>query len=488
MKKIPGKIVFPVIIILMVIITSSLMHAPHMGKDLMGLHVWRQTQTQSTVINFYEEDFNILNPRRNDRGNGDGIFRMEFPLMQWLVAGTYKIFGNHLVISRIWMLLTGFMTVIGMYFLIRAVTGSEIPAVAGAWAINFSPSFYYYTINPMPDNLALCFGAWGLALFVMRVRSGNKAHFILSGIFMGLSALVKLPFILYFTVPAIYFLVKKNEFSFIKKSAAALVFTLPALIWYLIAVPHWKDNGIVGGILQNQAPFKVLAANFTHHLFINLPELLLNYGAVLPFLAAFYFMIKRKSWRNSLFMPFAFLAALLCLYILFELNMVGKSHDYYLFPFLPLLFILVGYGFYRLISLKSYIFKIIAVVALLVLPLTAYLRIDGRWNPAKPGFNKDLLIYRDELRGAVPDDALCVAGSDLSHFIFFYYIDKKGWGFDYDHLEENDFREMIKEGAKYLYSDSRKAESSPGIAALLDGLVMEKGSIRVYKLKGSLSP
>ena len=68
------KLIYPVLIVLALL--SLVMHSGHFKKDLMGAHVWRQTQTQSNIINFYEEDFNILNPRRNSRGNTDGIFRM----------------------------------------------------------------------------------------------------------------------------------------------------------------------------------------------------------------------------------------------------------------------------------------------------------------------------------------------------------------------------------------------------------------------------
>lgn len=71
------------------VIVSFLMHYKHFSKDLMSIHVWTQTQTQSTINSFYEEDFNILNPRRNDRGDTAGFLRMEFPLMQWTVAASY---------------------------------------------------------------------------------------------------------------------------------------------------------------------------------------------------------------------------------------------------------------------------------------------------------------------------------------------------------------------------------------------------------------
>jgi hypothetical protein len=157
------------IILISIVLISTAMHFKHFSKDLMSIHVWRQTQTQSTINNFYEEDMNIFNPRRNDRGDSDGIFRMEFPIMQWIVASQYKVFGNHLIITRLFMFLIGFLTILGIYKLLDALFHNTILSVIGAWAFNFSPSFYYYTINPLPDNFALCCSVWGLALFFCMV-------------------------------------------------------------------------------------------------------------------------------------------------------------------------------------------------------------------------------------------------------------------------------------------------------------------------------
>jgi hypothetical protein len=188
-----------------IVVISSLMHLKHFSKDLMSIHVWRQTQTQSTIINFYEEDMNILNPRRNDRGDSDGIFRMEFPLMQWLVACQYKIFGNHLIISRIFMFLIGLLSILGIYKLLDALFQKPILSVIGAWAFNFSPSFYYYTINPLPDNLALCCSIWGLTLFFIWNNKKNTKYLIFSSLLLSIGALCKLPFIIYYIVPFAYF-------------------------------------------------------------------------------------------------------------------------------------------------------------------------------------------------------------------------------------------------------------------------------------------
>jgi len=139
------------ILISIIAVISLAMHFKHFSKDLVSIHVWRQTETQTTIVNFYEEDFNILNPRQNNRGDGDGIFRMEFPLMQWMVAGTYKIFGHHLLITRIFMFIIGLFTIAGIYELVLQVLNKKIPAIIAAWTFSFSPGFYYYTINPQPD-------------------------------------------------------------------------------------------------------------------------------------------------------------------------------------------------------------------------------------------------------------------------------------------------------------------------------------------------
>jgi len=42
---------------------------------------------------------------------------------------------------------------------------------------------------------------------------------------------------------------------------------------------------------------------------------------------------------------------------------------------------------------------------------------------------------------------------------------------------------MIKKGATYLYSDSRQIESNKNIIPYLEKLILEKGTIRIYKLK-----
>ncbi len=474
------------LILISIVVISALMHLDHFPKDLMSIHVWRQAQTQSTIVNFYEEDMNILNPRRNDRGNTEGIFRMEFPLMQWIGALLYKVFGRDLILIRIYMFVVGILTVIGMYKLLQALFNNTVLALMGAWAFNFSPSFYYYTINPMPDNLALCFSVWGLAMFFLWYSKQKNSHLLFSSIFLSAATLSKLPFILFYAVPLAYFirlsLRKGINRKILTQVFLVFIFAILPIIWYLSVIPHWDGNPILKGIFGSKESFAKILDYFQHNLISTLPELLLNYGAVLFFLGGFYFLYRNKAYKDPRFGLFLFPGFLLILYYILEANAIGKIHDYYLFPFLPFLFILVAYGAYHLFSQSNKSLRYLTFLLLLILPFTAYLRMQNRWNPESPGFNRDLLIHKNKLREAVPKDALVVAGNDLSHFIFFYYIDKKGWGFDNDRLTPEQLKEMIQNGAEYLYTDT-KMINPKRFPCCLEELILEKGSIRIYRLK-----
>ncbi len=477
------------LLFILIPVLSLCMHWHVFKTDLIGIHVWRQTQTQTVIDNFAKEDFNILNPRVNDRGNGDGIFRMEFPIMQWLYACFYKVFGNHLIITRILSFITGLFSVWGMYKLVKAAFKNETMALIGAWCFNFSPVFYYYTLNPLPDNFALCMAIWGMAYFFKWTAENKNSLLLWSAIFLSLATLAKLPFVVYLGAIAAYFIqglvVKKLNIKNVLAPALlfALCFVAPAL-WYLNVVGTWYNNGIVEGVLTTtKNDFSTLIDIMQFNLISSMPELLVNYGSLLFFLAGFWFMVKNKTYKNNMFITFLCWGISVLLYFFFEMNMIAKTHDYYLFPFLPLLFVLVAYGAWQLMNQKAKALKVISVIALCALPVTAYLRIDHRWNTVDPGFNENLLNYKTELINAAPDNALCIVGNDESPYIFLYYLNKKGWTFNNDRLPADTLKAMINRGAKYLYSDSRKVDGDSLIKPHLDKLVMQKGTINVYSLK-----
>ncbi|MFL5753343.1 MAG: glycosyltransferase family 39 protein [Bacteroidia bacterium] len=464
---------------------SLLMHLPVFNRDLVGVHVWRQSQTQINIENFAYHDFNILNTKSYNMNNPDQVLRYEFPLMQWVFACFYKLFGNHIFISRFLSFIIGLFSVYGIYKLLGHLFSSRWLSMAGAWAFSFSPVFYYYTVNPLPDNLALCTGIWSLYHFFSFIGLKRNKNLVFSFFFLLLATLSKLPFILYGIPWLLYFIknIRLSPKNVLFKVGLSTLFLSPALAWYYWVIPQWEGNGIVKGILDTRQSgaeiFHILQSN----LISTLPELLVNYGSLLFFLTGLFFALKIKPFRHPMGTYLAFLGTGLLLYFFFEMNMIGTVHDYYLFPFLPLLFILVTYGIRQLTGQRRVWLRYFSYFCLLILPLTAFLRINQRWNTVEPGFNKDLLLYKKELRTCTPPSALCIAGNDNSAQIWPYYLGKRCWNFYGNYFSEDYFNKAYNGGARYLYSDSREIENYTFVQAKLKGLILQKGSIRVWELK-----
>ncbi|HLF14905.1 MAG TPA: glycosyltransferase family 39 protein [Bacteroidota bacterium] len=468
---------------------SFALHVHIFPRDLVGFHVWRQTHTQINIDNFYSEDLNILHPRINERGDGDGIHRMEFPVMQWLFALVYRLLGHDVALSRLLSFIIGVLSLYGIYHLIRNVFRDNRHAALGVWAFCFSPVFYYYTVNPMPDNFALCCSLWGMALFFKYIRTKSFVDASFSAACLGAATLAKLPYVLClagvgaYIVSGIPRLGSEERKEYFRLAALYIAMLIPAVIWYAAVIPQWSGNGIVLGMLDSRLPPGEILKIMRFHLMSSLPELLVNYGSVIFFLAGIVSVFRRKTFARSGFLILGCWGIGLLLYFLFEMNMIGYVHDYYLLPFLPPVFLIVFEGIRYLMSSNRRYLRVAATVCLLVLPLAAFLRINHRWDLESPGLNRDLLVYKADLQNAVPNDALCVVGNDESHHIFFYYINKKGWGFHNNGLDHGRLKGMIIRGARYLYSDSRGIDENETIQPLIGDLVLERGSIRVYRLR-----
>lgn len=466
-------------------VLSLAMHAHMLHRDLIGIHVWRQTQTQTVIEHFYREDFNILNPRINDKADTDRIFRMEFPIMQWLFACFYRLFGDHIIISRLLTFLLGTCSVMGMFRLIRHLFDRTDIALAGAWAFSFSPVFYYYTVNPLPDNFALMCGIWSLALWWQYLREGHLRQLFLAALMLGLATLSKLPFIIYGTAPLLYVIMqlvqkeRRNLLPVVLIFGAAL---LPAAAWYAWVIPGWQGNGVTSGMLDNHISWAETLDIVHHNLISTLPELLVNYGAFLFFLAGIYYGWANRNRDRLSFRLLLATVLIVCLYFVFEMNMIAKVHDYYLFPFLPFLFIVVAYGAVQLLESRRKWLRYLSVLCLAVLPLTAFLRIDSRWSTKEPGFNPAYYQYKETLRQIIPASALCISGNDDSHFITLYYLQRKGWSFDHDNLSSQALDFYISKGAAYLCTDS-DIDKDPVIQSRLSAKIFEQGTLRVYQLK-----
>lgn len=473
------------IILYSIAILSLALHFHVFGLDLMGIHVWRQCETQTVINNFYRGDFNILNPTINGHADTNQLHRMEFPVMQWLIALLYKIFGQHVYITRATIFVIGLFSVYGMFYFCQAVFRNKGLSAICAWCFNWSPVFYYYTVNPMPDNLALCGGIWSLAFFYTYINTKKLLYVVCSGLCLCLAMMAKLPFIIYgsFVFAFVVLALIRKEATL--KQLLQIIFIyavclIPAFSWYAWVVPGW-DIGAVRGISDltwNHPNFRHVIIGTVVSV---LPELLVNYAAVLFLLTGLYLLFSNKLYKNPRFPLFAFWGLVVIAYFLFEMNIIDLVHDYYMFPFLPPIFVLVSYSAYWLLWQGRFL-KLLALLCLLILPATAWLRADSRWDTKDPGFNPAYLKYQQELRALTPPGALCVAYNDYSPYILLYYINRRGWSYNENCLDAGILSYDISKGAAYLFLDTG-IDTVPDIKMHLGEKIFDKETLRVYKLK-----
>ena len=452
------------------------MHSPHLRKELVSIHVWRQTQTQATTNSFIYEDANILNPRRLNRGNTEGIFRMEFPLAQWLTALNHRIFGEQIWVSRITNFLFSIISLFALYGILLILLNHSWIAGIGAFAMLFSPSFYYHSINPMPDNLALAFTLLGIYFFLKSLHDQNDIMHWWAAVFFAGAALVKLPFIVWYGLPAFYWIRKGILAGQWRKWAFPYVLLIIfPIAWYAWVIPTWQGNIVVKGVNSENVPISETLDYLAHNLISTLPELLLNYAALPFFLIGLILVLKNKASNKYLYYSFLCAGIFVSAYYFYEINAIAKIHDYYLYPFYPLLFIIFTKGAMEVYTKKKWIMYLFVALA----PILCYLRMQDRWDLSEPGFNKDLLIYKGELRNYVEPNSLVVVGNDESKFIWLYHLNRKGWTFSNHEMDDSYLSSLKTNGAKYLITDSDKLQINENSYSSQISL----GSLQLFKLK-----
>jgi len=463
---------------------SFLFHADSINQDIQGLHSWRQSQTMWNIRNFVRHDANILNPRTNVfNGGHDNIYRYEFPLMQWTIAQVQRITGERIAVVRLIMFLIGAFGVVGFYKLVKQQIGSEFMALSAAMLFQCSPIFFYYTFTPLPDILALTGGVWYLYYMLKFCRSSSFSNFALASLFLLLSTLAKLPFLMLGVVSVYYLYGLRNKVKFrmlASLTAIQLIILLPAFLWYAWVMPEWAGNPVLQGIFGDTFSWYEYVKLMGFHGVKMFPNKILSFPVWLPFILGAYALIKGghpAKWLYSLI-------AITVLYLFLQLTTIGRDHDYYLFPFLPWLFMLVALGLEYIRQHWAAAGRIV-IIAMCMLSAVYTIIVTSDWDSLeKTSFNNDVFNYSAELEGAVPDDELCIILNDPSRYIFSYRIDKMGYIFNNDNLTPDWVEDLIKnQGVSYMYSDSKKINRDTVFNQFIDTTIMTKGSVKVFKLE-----
>lgn len=164
------------------------------------------------------------------------------------------------------------------------------------------------------------------------------------------------------------------------------------------------------------------------------------------------------------------------------MHLIDRVHDYYLFPFLPVLFLIVAYTIQCILSNPKSNLKYLILLSFLVSPITAYLRCNTRWNSESPGFTKEFLSCKKQLQQLIPENAKVLVCGDGSRSIVLYHLQRKGYSLGTNEMKENDLKEGLDRGTTFLITDCN-VDTNQVLKNHVISLLFKRNDVKLYTAK-----
>lgn len=428
---------------------------------------WRQSDVATIARNYFQGGFHFARPQIDWAGNESGYVGTEFPILPFLAATCYKIFGVHEWVGRIQALILFGVSLPFFFLLVRKILGES----AAVWAL------FFYSFAPlgimagrcfMPDMPSLALSIIGLYFFQRWIDESGLATgrvrpiggpdwrtrstlFVASAFCISLSILIKLSSTVIGAPLACLALqrFKSSAFRDFRIWIFAAIALFPSALWYGHA-------------------YQIALQFYPHHFF--------GAGGVQIMSAAWYLKIVKEIVTSSL-TPFLFVLAglgafttrstsrarmfqwwLAAMILFIVIVGYGNRHQWYQLPLIPIAAAFAGATCAFVDTKISSRAMKFAFSALLTISFgfSAFVYARDFYQPSAAPLRDAGL----KLKARTPTSAL-VAASDNGDPTVLYYAERKGWHF----LEKNgiydgepkdsaqaivDLEELRKRGASYL--------------------------------------
>lgn len=216
---------------------------------------WRQADYVQISRNFDREGMNIFYPRIDWRGNSPGYVEAEFPLIPWLGALAYRLFGYHENLLRIAPCVFSLLTLFLFAWLARKELHEEGALVATAsFALN--PLLFYLSTAIQPESFMLFMLVMGYVCLRGWENQPTFGHLLMASLITGGAILAKTPAASLGLLLG-YSVLKRNGWRTLSQPGiylAGAAGVLPPLLWYSWVHTFWLDYGNSLGI-SNESHF-----------------------------------------------------------------------------------------------------------------------------------------------------------------------------------------------------------------------------------------
>jgi len=473
-----------------------------------SIHQWKQCDGLSFTLNYYQDNNPLLEPAMHFLGgDGTGKAAEEFPIIFYLVAKLWKVFGYHEYIFRLVNLFIFFLGLFALMKTFEDILKDSFLAISTSLLLFAFPVTVYYANNFIPNIPSLGFVLIAWYLFWFYYKSGINIFLWLSLLVFTLAGLIRITAIIsLITLLAVFFLEVtgiskfKNGNRLFKHPyiewipfilALGLIFS-----WYIYANYYniYHKAYLIFGI----RPIWSLTLEQIHDHFLGIKEQIKwsyfhksTYWFLL-IVCTFIIVTYKKVNKLLLFISLLIFIGIICFFLLHFYAFF--QHDYYvidLFIFLPvgcLTSMCILKDHYPVLF-RSIYFKLAIVIILAINADFTKRRINERYFTFSWMNDNYLLnIKRFEnispyLRsiGVGPDDkVLCLP--DVSPNITLYFMNQKGWTNYSTDLDSTKISWKINAGADYLFIYVDSINNNPNIRPFIKNKIGEINDIDIYDI------
>lgn len=320
-----------------IIIFLVLLRIFHLNADMDGPHDWRQYDTRQYIEGYYYDNVSFLEPTVCWMGQHKTLI-LEFPLPEYLVAQSFKIFGPSLTVARLFFLLFFALAMLYFYKALRLLFDNYVPEIATLFA-GIVPLSLYYSRAIHIDFFVISLGMAMLYFAMKAIRNQHFISLLISVICGSLGLLIKAPYIFYLAFPILLFAFYENRFKwFILRAPLYMVSGVCLLIWIQYSqktnaqIPDWNYIPNFNKFTDmSYWYFGTMQQRTVGENWIQIGERIfaeiLRASGSFFLIIGFLFYRKNNAYKWSLVL---FLGTILYAVIFFNLNV---KHNYYQLPF-----------------------------------------------------------------------------------------------------------------------------------------------------------
>lgn len=504
-SKLAGNIYFVVVFILLFFyygLNETLFYPPQ------SVHIWRQTNSLSLAQNYYQNNYPLLKSEMHNQFPDDGHSGKsvgEFPIIYYVVAQLWKLFGKHEWIFKFLQVSLLFLGLFSLFHVGRRLLGNTFWAGFISLLIFTSPMVIYYGPNFLPDVPALSFVfiSW---FFISKFFDTKRLIYLWgAALFFCLSMLLKITCGTFFVALGgwvAYEIIFQDEdkriFNFrFRHILPFLVAIIPVVAWYWYAgyynhihKGHFSVHGIwpIWGASKEQLNRIIDSLDQ-----IYFKEFFLPFTQYLTLGIWIYLVIRIKKLKPV----FRFFILVLAVGFLLQVLLwfqVLDAHDYYMINLLVVFVSVWGVFLYQIRQGKpvvQYIAYGLAIIFFTYNVITCKHRAEGRYigwmnSPYENNYKalRSMEPLFDELGVGMDDKVISIPDPSINGTL--YYMNRKGYtDFGSDFSNADGFYKRIEDGAKYLIVNDTSVLSKEYLAPFIQNEIGRYGNIRIFNIYNS---